>query len=88
MGIIAIICYLVVAAVCAYLAERLVPGTIPGGFLTSAIVGIIGAWVGGSLIGHFGPDLGGVALVPCILGSAILVFVVSLCSRGLRRGNI
>lgn len=85
MDIIAIICYLVVAAVCAFIAEKCVPGVVPGGFLTAAIVGIIGAWVGGSLIGHFGPDLAGVSLVPCILGSAILVFGLSLCSRGFRR---
>ncbi len=46
MGILSFILFLIVASVCAYLAERLVPNTIPGGFLTSAIVGIIGAWVG------------------------------------------
>jgi uncharacterized membrane protein YeaQ/YmgE (transglycosylase-associated protein family) len=87
MGILSFILFLIVASVCAYLAERLVPNTIPGGFLTSAIVGIIGAWMGGMMIGHFGPDLAGVSLLPCILGSAILVFVLSLVSGGLRRRN-
>jgi uncharacterized membrane protein YeaQ/YmgE (transglycosylase-associated protein family) len=82
MGILSFILFLVVAAACAYLAERLVPGVVPGGFFTSAIVGIIGAWIGGSLIGHIGPDLAGVALLPCILGSALLVFLLSLASRG------
>lgn len=84
----ALICYLVVAAVCAYIAERLVPGGVPGGFLTAAIVGIIGAWVGGSLMGHFGPELAGVALVPCILGSAILVFGLALLNRGYGRNRL
>jgi uncharacterized membrane protein YeaQ/YmgE (transglycosylase-associated protein family) len=87
MSILALICYLIVAAVCAFIAERLVPGVIPGGFLTSAIVGVIGAWIGGSMLGHFGPDLAGVALIPCILGSALLVFGLSFCSRGFRRGD-
>jgi uncharacterized membrane protein YeaQ/YmgE (transglycosylase-associated protein family) len=87
MGILSFILFLIVASVCAFLAERLVPNSVPGGFLTSAIVGIIGAWVGGGLIGHFGPDLAGVALVPCILGSAVLVFLVSLVSRGFNRRN-
>jgi uncharacterized membrane protein YeaQ/YmgE (transglycosylase-associated protein family) len=82
MGILSFILFLIVAAACAYLAERLVPGVIPGGFFTSAIVGIIGAWIGGSLIGHVGPDLAGVALVPCIIGSALLVFLLSVISRG------
>jgi uncharacterized membrane protein YeaQ/YmgE (transglycosylase-associated protein family) len=62
-----------------------VPNSVPGGFLTSAIVGIIGAWIGGNLVGHVGPDLAGVALVPCILGSALLVFLLSLVSGSLRR---
>ncbi|HEY9681054.1 MAG TPA: hypothetical protein V6C86_05665 [Oculatellaceae cyanobacterium] len=47
MGILTFILFLFVAAACAYLGERLVPGVVPGGFLTSAIVGIIGAWIGG-----------------------------------------
>jgi uncharacterized membrane protein YeaQ/YmgE (transglycosylase-associated protein family) len=83
MGLLSFILFLIVAAACAYLGERLVPGVIPGGFLTSAIVGIIGAWIGGSMIGHVGPDLAGVSLIPCILGSALLVFLLSLISRGL-----
>jgi uncharacterized membrane protein YeaQ/YmgE (transglycosylase-associated protein family) len=58
---------------------------IPGGFFVSAIVGIIGAWVGGSLFGHFGPQLAGVSLLPAILGSAILVFCLALLSRGFSR---
>ena len=85
MEILTFILFLIVAAACAYLAEVLVPGTIPGGFFTSAIVGIIGAWVGSSVMGSFGPSLAGVALVPCILGSAILVFLLGLVSRGFPR---
>ncbi len=85
MEILTFILFLIVAAACAYLAEVLVPGTIPGGFFTSAIVGIIGAWVGSSIMGSFGPSLAGVALIPCILGSAILVFLLGLVSRGLPR---
>ena len=87
MGILSFILFLIVAAVCAIIAERLVPGNVPGGFFTSAIVGIIGAWIGGSLLGHIGPDLAGVALVPCIAGSALLVFLLSLCSHGYNRSR-
>jgi uncharacterized membrane protein YeaQ/YmgE (transglycosylase-associated protein family) len=85
MNILSFILFLIVASVCAFLAERLVPNAVPGGFLTSAIVGIIGAWIGGGLMGHFGPDLAGVALIPCILGSALFVFLLSLISGGFRR---
>jgi uncharacterized membrane protein YeaQ/YmgE (transglycosylase-associated protein family) len=83
MEILSFILFLIVAATCAYIGELLAPGAIPGGFFTSAIVGIIGAWIGNSMMGSFGPSLAGVALVPCILGSAVLVFILSLVSRGL-----
>lgn len=82
MDILSLLLFLVVAAVCAYIGEMLVPGAVPGGFLTLAIVGIIGAWIGGNLIGHVGPDLASVSLLPCILGSAIFVFLLSLIFRG------
>lgn len=85
MELLSFILFLIVAACCAYIGERLVPGTIPGGFFTSAIVGVIGAWMGGTLMGHMGPSLAGVALLPCILGSALFVFLLSLISRGFPR---
>ena len=85
MSILSFILFLIVAACCAYIAERLVPGSVPGGFFTSAIVGIIGAWIGGSLIGHIGPDLAGISLLPAILCSAVFVFILSLLSRGFNR---
>jgi len=84
MSLLSFILFLIVASVCAFIAERLVPNNVPGGFLTSAVVGVIGAWVGGSLIGPLGPALAGVALIPCILGSALLVFLLSVVSGGIR----
>lgn len=85
MSIVAFILFLIVAAACAWIAEYFVPGTVPGGFVVSAIVGIIGAWIGSSLFGHFGPQLEGVSLLPAILGSAIVIFALSVLSRGFRR---
>lgn len=88
MSIVSFILFLVVAAVCAWIAEYFVPGRVPGGFFTSAIVGIIGAWIGGSLLGNFGPSLEGISLLPAIIGSAILVFVLALGSRMLRKASV
>ena len=81
MDILGLILFLIVAAVCAVIASALVPGRIPGGFLTAMVVGVIGAWIGSALMGDMGPELGGVALLPTILGSAILVFGLALMSR-------
>ena len=84
MGILAFLCYLIVAAVCAIIAERLVPGGIPGGFLAAAVVGIIGAFVGSNIMGSVGPSLAGVALIPCIVGSAVLVCLFYLIAGAFR----
>ena len=80
--------FIIVAAICAWIAEAIVPGAIPGGFLASAIVGIIGAWLGTALFGHLGPNLAGVPLLPAIIGSAILVFIFALCSSLFARTRI
>ncbi len=85
MGILSFILFLFVAAACAWIAEYLVPGSIPGGFLVSVIFGIIGAWIGVSIMGPVGPSLAGVSLLPTILGSAILVFLASFVGRQFAR---
>lgn len=80
MSIISWILFLIVAAVCALIAERVVPNKMPGGFVASAIVGVIGAWIGGTMMGNIGPSLAGVALLPTIVGSAVLVFGSAMLS--------
>lgn len=88
MSILGFLLFLIVAAVCAWIAEAVVPGRVPGGFLASAIVGIIGAWIGSALFGHFGPDVAGVPVLPAIVGSAILVFALALLSNVFVRNRI
>ncbi len=56
------------------IADAMVPGRIPGGWIASMIVGIVGGWLGGLLLGSFGPVLSGVAIIPTMLGSALLIF--------------
>lgn len=85
MDILGLILYIVVAAVCAWIADYFVPGTIPGGFLAAAVYGILGAWLGTSLMGSFGPSLGGVALLPAIIGSALVIFLATLIGRAMHK---
>jgi uncharacterized membrane protein YeaQ/YmgE (transglycosylase-associated protein family) len=86
MDLIHFLFYLVVSAVCAGIAMRVVPpvpgrGNNPGGFLSTAIVGIIGAWLGNYILGPIGPTLEGVPLVPAVIGSLVFVFALSMVSR-------
>ena len=87
MSILSFILYLLVAAVCVYLGKKFVPNTVPGGMVTSAVVGVIGAWIGGTMIGSYGPDLFGVSLIPSILGSGILIFALSYVSGTLPKSS-
>ncbi|MBI5175665.1 MAG: GlsB/YeaQ/YmgE family stress response membrane protein [Candidatus Obscuribacter sp.] len=82
--------YLIVSAVCAGLAARVLPGSkvkerakevfSPAGFLSKAVVGIIGAWLGEMVLGPIGPSLEGVRLVPAVVGSVFFVLALSLVS--------
>ena len=81
MEILMFIIYLFVAAACAWIASAIVPGTLPGGFFAAVVFGVLGAWLGASLMGAVGPSLAGVPLLPAILGSGILVFLFALISR-------
>ncbi|MGE0493872.1 MAG: GlsB/YeaQ/YmgE family stress response membrane protein [Vulcanimicrobiota bacterium] len=87
MSIMGWIFFLIVAAVCAWIASAMVPGSIPGGFLVAMVLGVAGAWIGTKLIGDFGPSLAGVAVLPAILGSAVLIFGLALISGRGRGGN-
>ncbi len=80
MSLLSFLLFLLVAGLCAVIAEAIFPGRVPGGFLVAAVVGVIGAWLGNSLFGTFGPILAGVALLPTILGSGVIVFGLALIS--------
>lgn len=47
------------------------------GWIANILAGLIGSWLGQSLLGTLGPSLAGMALVPSILGAIILVLIVS-----------
>lgn len=47
------------------------------GTISNVIAGLVGSSVGQSLFGTWGPSLGGMALIPSILGAVIVVTIVS-----------
>lgn len=47
------------------------------GIIFNIIAGLIGSSIGQSLLGSWGPQLAGMAIVPSIIGAIILVAVVS-----------
>lgn len=75
---------LIVAIIIGWLGSLFVKGSMPGGIIGSMIAGLIGAWIGHGLLGTWGPSLAGFAIIPAVIGAAIVVFLVSLLAR--RRG--
>lgn len=79
---------LVVAIVCAGIANILIPRQIPGKFLGLMLTGLVGVWLGEAVFkllktqqGLDYPFLywgvGGVPVIPSIIGCAIIIYLVT-----------
>jgi uncharacterized membrane protein YeaQ/YmgE (transglycosylase-associated protein family) len=51
------------------------------GIIANVVAGLIGSAVGQSLLGNWGPNLAGMAILPSIIGAVIVVAVVSFFTR-------
>ncbi len=66
---------LVMAAIVGVVADRIVPGELPYGWLGAIVAGLAGSWLGGLILGDFGPQIFGIEVIPALLGAIILAFV-------------
>lgn len=82
---------LLVAALVGFIGDSLVPGRMPGGWVGAIIAGLIGSAVGGYLFSSLalpaGPVLGGLAIIPSIIGAAVIVLAYGLIAGALARGS-
>ena len=67
---------LLVAAVVGWLADMIVPGELPYGFLGTIAAGLIGSWIGGALLGPMGPEIAGIYIIPAIIGAIVFAFLL------------
>lgn len=81
------ILYLIAGGVIGWLAGLILGKDIPGGIIGNIIAGIIGAWIGGKIFGDWGPHLADIAIVPALIGSVILVFVLSVILKALSKNK-
>ncbi|RYL95001.1 GlsB/YeaQ/YmgE family stress response membrane protein [Sporolactobacillus sp. THM7-4] len=68
---------LIVGAVIGIIAGAITNRNLPGGWIGNIVAGLIGSWLGETLLGNWGPNIAGMALIPSIIGAVILVVVVS-----------
>ncbi|PGK25173.1 GlsB/YeaQ/YmgE family stress response membrane protein [Priestia megaterium] len=76
-----IIWTLIVGGIIGWFAGLITGRDIPGGIIGNIIAGFIGSWLGGLILGSWGPVIGGFAIVPAIIGSVVLVLIVSFILR-------
>lgn len=69
---------LLVAGLVGWAADAVVPGRLPGGWLGAVLAGIVGGFVGTLLLGHVGPTLFGVNLIPAFVGAALIAVLAEL----------
>ncbi|WP_082233300.1 GlsB/YeaQ/YmgE family stress response membrane protein [Halobacillus massiliensis] len=79
------ILYLIVGGLIGWLAQVLIGRDMPLGIIGNIIAGIVGAWIGGELLGSMGPTLAGIAIIPALIGAIIFVFILSLIMRSTRK---
>ncbi|MTH55604.1 GlsB/YeaQ/YmgE family stress response membrane protein [Bacillus mangrovi] len=72
---------ILVALVIGWVGDMLVKGSMPGGIIGSIIAGFAGAWLGHGLFGTWGPKIQEFAIIPAIIGAAIVVFIVQLVMK-------
>lgn len=84
MDLLGLLILLIVAAVVGALGEMIGGVNVPGGWIGSILVGLVGAWIGGALF-QMGPVIGGIQIIPAIIGAILFVLVLRVlfsASRG------
>src|SRR5919197_3479093 len=85
-GLIGLLLHLFMAGLVGALADAIVPGRLPWGWLGAILAGLAASWLGVLLIGHRGPILFGVPIIPGFVGALILAFVLSAVAKQQIRG--
>ena len=79
--LVGLLLHLFMAGLVGALADAVVPGRLPWGWLGAILAGLAGSWLGVHLIGHRGPILFGVPIIPGFVGALILAFVLSAVAK-------
>jgi uncharacterized membrane protein YeaQ/YmgE (transglycosylase-associated protein family) len=73
---------LAIAGLVGWIADLIVPGELPYGWLGAVVAGVVGGWLGALIIGNFGPALFGVHVLPTLLGAAMLALAANVLAKG------
>ncbi|KRK48175.1 GlsB/YeaQ/YmgE family stress response membrane protein [Secundilactobacillus kimchicus] len=68
---------LIVGAIIGVIAGAITGRGNSMGWIANIIAGLVGSALGEAVLGHWGPQLAGMAIVPSIIGAIILVLIAS-----------
>ena len=80
-GLFGLALHLFMAGLIGALADAVVPGRLPWGWLGAILAGLVGSWLGTTFIGHVGPSLFGIPIIPGFLGAVVLAFGLSAVGK-------
>lgn len=72
---------IIVGGLIGWLAGAILSKNVPFGIIGNIVAGLIGSAIGSKLLGEWGPILGGVPILPALIGSIILILLVSLMAK-------
>ncbi|MCU7556264.1 GlsB/YeaQ/YmgE family stress response membrane protein [Macrococcus capreoli] len=69
---------LIMGGLIGWLAGLIMHKDIPGGKIGNIIAGLIGSSIGNYFIPHFGPPILGFYVIPALVGTVLLIAIVSI----------
>ncbi|MDT3959847.1 GlsB/YeaQ/YmgE family stress response membrane protein [Staphylococcus kloosii] len=76
---------IIVGGLIGWLAGAILGKDIPGGILGNIVAGLIGSALGSKILGTWGPVLGGVPIIPALIGAIVLILIVSFILKAVRK---
>ncbi|SCC11422.1 GlsB/YeaQ/YmgE family stress response membrane protein [Weissella bombi] len=68
---------LIIGAVIGAIAGAITKNGGSMGWIANIVAGLIGSWLGEKVLGSWGPNVAGMAIIPSIIGAIIIVVIVS-----------
>lgn len=78
---------LIVGGILGWFAGLIAGKDIPGGIIGNIIAGIIGGWLGSTLLGSWGPKIGGFFIIQTLIGAIILILIISILLNTIKKGK-
>ena len=84
---ISFIWFLIIGGILGWLAGVILGKDVPGGIIGNIVAGIVGSWIGSMILGNWGPAVSDFYIVPALIGSIVLILIVSFIMKSMRKAT-